>query len=130
MIFQTIPDFNFQSHQGRAVCAVCGTISKPGQIVFRPPHADDFDGFFDICENCIREAADHLGLQEVAPLQEAQAADTAAIVKLHEELSSAREALATVTRENVRLQDTLEELAQPIEVSYEELAEAEEFDDA
>ena len=123
MIFQTIPEYDHLSFAGQYKCAVCGSGRRKDEVIFRPPMPDDFDGFFDICSNCVREAADFLGIRETATIEAAldqsEEARVAAVLQAQE----AREAMATVVRENVRLQDELEDLNAPQEISYEALQE-------
>jgi len=118
MIWQTISDFDYLSYEGRAVCSICGSTCRKGQMVFRPPQPDDVSGFWDICENCIREAADHLGLGEVGPLEKTAEDLRDVVATAHQELIGAHDALATITRENVRLQDVIEDLNLPLEESF------------
>ena len=119
MIWQTADSYDHLSHQGQYKCAVCGSGARAADsVIFRPPAPDDFDGFFDICESCIREAAQHLGIAETAGAEHANRSLTKEVAKVSADLSASRDALATVTRENVRLQDVLEELSAPIEEPY------------
>lgn len=116
MIWNQIEDFNHLSWEGRAVCANCGSTKQPDdEFVFRPAFLDEVNGFPDICANCIREAADALGIGETGDLEVELDHTRQNIADLLEELGAARDALATVTRDNVRLQDVIEDLNAPVE---------------
>ena len=112
-----VTDFNFQSWNGQAQCAVCGGPAR-NERIFRPPHADDYEGFFDICSNCIREAADELGLAETHIIEHQTEELQSTLGNLLEELRGSRDALATVTRENVRLQDVIDTMNEPVETRF------------
>lgn len=110
MIWLTLTDYDHLSYQGRYVCAVCGSGKRDADtVIFRPPHFDDFDGAFDVCESCIREAAQHLGIAETAGFEHVNRKLEKEVARVSGDLAASRDALATVTRENVRLQDALEE---------------------
>lgn len=116
-IWQVIPDFDHLTAYGKAVCSICGSTSKPGDPVFRPPVPDDVDGYHDICADCIRQAAHFLGFADPAAfdnLENAFNATREAYALQTEELASSREALATVVRDNVRLQDVIDDLNSPV----------------
>lgn len=119
MIWQTIPDYDHLSYKAQYKCSVCGSgMRKADTVIFRPPTFDDIDGFPDVCESCIREAAQFLGIAETAGAEHANATLTKEVARISEELSASRDALATVTRENVRLQEVIEDLNAPIEEAY------------
>lgn len=110
MIWNVLPTFDHLSWGGQYACAVCGSGDRPSvEKIFRPPVVDDFDGSFDVCEHCIREAARELGISETAGFEHANETLTKQVVKLQEELEQARDAQASLARENVRLQDIIEE---------------------
>ena len=120
-IWMKVEDFNFQSWDGQSICAVCGSPKKKHHIhVFRPPHPDDVSGFFDICEDCMRQAADELGLGETTGLTRSVEVALKDLAKAQEEKVQLQEALATVTRMNVTLQDEIDELNAPMEVPFED----------
>lgn len=126
-IWNPIPDFNHLSYDGQANCAVCGSDkAKTDEFVFRPPTMDHVSGFFDICASCIGQGADDLGwLEPDRATAIAAAADKAhaEAIALADQLAAARDALATVTRENVRLQEAIDDLNSPVEVSFDEVDE-------
>lgn len=106
-----LDDFDYGSWDGKAACAVCGSIKRQSETrIFRPPVTDDVSGSFDICEGCIREGASQLGLAETAGADRVIRKLEKEVQRLSDDLSGMRDALATMTRENVRLQDTLDEL--------------------
>lgn len=127
-LWQVIPDFDHLTAYGQYVCTVSGAPNPKGDVVFRPPHPDDVDGYHDVGADAIRQAADYLGW--IAPeayeaLKEHAEREHEANIALGAELVEARDALATVTRENVRLQEVIEELNQPFELAFDDLSEEE-----
>lgn len=121
-VWLRIPDFNELSWNGRAVCFTCGSTKRDTEeAVFRPQAMDDFSGFPDLCEGCIVEAASQIGMVESDVAVQAQEGNLRmrdALASVGEELTAARSALATVTRENVRLQDDIEEMILAVEEPY------------
>lgn len=110
-IWNRIPDFDHLSWDGAAKCFNCGSTKRPTEEgVFRPQNFDDISGFPDICEGCMTEAAAELGLvaSQDGALKEIQHE----LSELLEELRGSRDALATLTRENVRLQELIDDLSQ------------------
>lgn len=110
-IWIKLPDYDHLSYQGQYSCSVCGSSETPKPI-FRPPTFDEFDGFTDVCPNCIRDAAAELGMVEPKALRSAQEVAglfSAELSDLQEQLQQARDAQASLARENVRLQDLLDE---------------------
>jgi len=104
-IWQVISDFDHLT-SGNATCTVCGSIKADTYTaVFRPPQIiDEFTGFADICQSCMEQGANELGWIDpvvAKALIGKQAVDAESIRLLEEKLKSSREALATVTRENV-----------------------------
>jgi hypothetical protein len=60
MPFKRHDDFDHNTAYG-ARCTCCGNIKQQRhKSVFRPDIMDDFDGFHDVCEDCISQAADEL----------------------------------------------------------------------
>lgn len=113
-----IPDYDHLSYEGRYSCAVCGASETP-KPVFRPPVMIDMDGFFDICPDCIGQAAHQLGFVTEAAngvLMDQIDQVTDQYGEALVDLASSREAQASLARENVRLQDQIEELEQAFEV--------------
>jgi hypothetical protein len=110
-------DFNFQSWGGRSSCAVCGSPSR-GERVFRPPAADDFEGFFDICTGCMTEAADEMGMVAPGDVNLSEYVTIADFTQAQAELLMSRDACMTLTRENVRLQDVIESLEEPVDYVF------------
>jgi len=116
-IWQSPPnpdDFNFQSWGGNSACSVCGGPSRD-ERVFRPPSADDFEGFFDICTGCMTEAADELGMVVIGDVDLSQFVSIADFTTAQSELLMSRDAVMTLTRENVRLQDVIAALEEPVD---------------
>ena len=110
-------DFDELSWEGTYACAVCGSIKRPDEErIFRPPTHDDFSGSFDICEGCIREGAKELGLAETAGAQHVINKLTKEVSRISDELSSARDSQASLARENVRLQEVIDDLNAPDEL--------------
>lgn len=131
-IWQVIPDYDHLTAYGQYVCSVSGSPSPKGDPVFRPPHPDDVDGFHDVGADAIRQAADYLGW--ISPDRYAVLEETAnrlhdEAVALAKELAEAREVQATLVRENVRLQDIIEELNNPIFEDIDDLIAEEDSDD-
>lgn len=123
-IWMRPPDFDHLSYGGTAKCAVCGSTKRSTETaIFRPPNHDEFDGFFDICEGCIREAAQELGLAETAGAQRVIRKLEKEVSDLSVDLSGARDAQQTLSRENVRLQDVIEDLNAPVVEYVEEYQE-------
>lgn len=115
-------DFDHLSYGGVAKCSVCGSTKRDHEdSVFRPPHPDDFSGFFDICEGCIREAAKTLGLAETAGAERVIEKLQREVSDLSADLSGARDAQAALARENVRLQDVMDDLNAPFEIPSDDM---------
>jgi cell division septum initiation protein DivIVA len=96
-----------------AQCVNCGSPKHADHdYVFRLQRMDEVDGFWDLCQNCIEEAAFLLGFTtpkaSKAQVREIKALEKE-IERLKEAAAGARSALAEVTRENVRLQDEIED---------------------
>tara|TARA_R100001460_G_scaffold107309_2_gene155853 strand:- start:10657 stop:10944 length:288 start_codon:yes stop_codon:yes gene_type:complete len=86
--------------------------------VFRPNTMDDFDGFHDICQACVEEAANNLGF--AAPSVNKRLNTT--IKNLREDLAEARElftesqeTIRNLCRENNNLQEELADLTSSFE---------------
>lgn len=110
-VWQHLPDFDHLTWESRSVCSNCGSAKRRTESgIFRPNTLDDFSGFPDLCEGCVVEAADMLGLVSADNTGALQAAQQE-VCDLLEELRAARDALATVTRENVRLQEVIDDLS-------------------
>lgn len=130
-IWQVIPDFDHLTAYGKAVCPVCGSTSKTGDPVFRPQAPDDIDGYHDICADCIRQAADFLGWKSpdsYVSMREIASKEHEANIEFGAELVAAREALATVVRDNVRLQDVIDDLNSPVFETLDDVLEDEDSD--
>ncbi len=108
-----------------AKCAACSNIKlKEHTTVFRPDIEDDFDGFHDICQACIEQAAHDLGMQDADRAQYTQLALTEA--ELLRDQSDRRynegvEAIMVVTRENVNMQATIDRLLDELTETAEQL---------
>lgn len=97
-----------------AKCAACANIKLPQHsTVFRPDIEDDFDGFHDICQACVEQAAHDLGMVDL------DIADTLRVAVIAAELArdeadlrhnETREAVLVLTRENVYLQAEVDSL--------------------
>ncbi len=100
MIF-VIPGLDVDSRpRGVGKCSICNTHGQPGDRALRLGEVIDFEGFFDICEQCGREIAKTIGW--VAP--EALASEAAR--------ADAAEAYASALEEHAALkQDTIDHLA-------------------
>ncbi len=112
-VWQRIEDFNHLSLNGIPKCFNCGGIKrKSEEFVYRPQAMDDFSGFPDLCEGCIVEAAALIGMIEsdvaVQAHNEQKALDLV-VSELLDESAEQRAALSAVTRENVRLQDVIDD---------------------
>tara|TARA_Y100000401_G_scaffold103240_1_gene94094 strand:- start:442 stop:729 length:288 start_codon:yes stop_codon:yes gene_type:complete len=86
--------------------------------VFRPNTMDDFDGFHDICQACVEEAANNLGF--AAPSVNKRLNTT--IKNLRKDLAEARElftesqeTIRNLCRENSNLQEELTDLTSSFE---------------
>ena len=122
------PDFDHLSWEGRAVCSNCGsTKRRTEEAIFRPQTLDYFSGHPDLCEGCIGEAAEMIGLvaDKSGALREVQQE----VSSLLEELRMSRDALATVTRENVRLQEVIDDLNEPFMEDLDAVIADEDADD-
>ncbi len=118
-IWQRPNDFDHLSWDGTAKCFNCGsTKRKTEEAIFRPATFDDMSGFPDLCEGCVVEAAAVLGLvvDNSVALKDAQHE----FAEVLEVLRTTREALAAVTRENVRLQEVLDDFTMSVEEPYSE----------
>ena len=105
-------DFNELSYHGTALCAVCGSTKRDYETgIFRPVTFDDFDGFFDMCEGCITEAAGHLGFvkQNAGPLNELRALKKE-LHNAHLDTERSQAAVSELAAMNAALNTTLEEL--------------------
>jgi hypothetical protein len=111
-VWQIIDDFDHLTAYG-ARCTNCGNIKQDHHVgVFRPQNMDEVDGFHDLCEDCVANAAFALGftpeedylrtVEELATLKEEHEL-------LRTKYEGARSAQMTLARENVALQDLLEE---------------------
>tara|TARA_R100000458_G_C8247127_1_gene224824 strand:- start:736 stop:1107 length:372 start_codon:yes stop_codon:yes gene_type:complete len=111
-------DFDHNTAYG-ARCTACGNIKlKNHQGVFRPSVMDDVDGFHDICQECIAQAAHELGF--IQP-RVAKSLKTR-IANLNSDLSEAQsmyinsqETIRSLCRENSNLQDELQNLTKSFE---------------
>ena len=104
MIWIETDDFDALSWDGRHVCAVCGSPkSHEHDRVFRPPVTDDVSGSFDICEDCIRQAARALGLAETEGAEHVIRKLEKEVARISDELTAARGAEESLTAANVRL---------------------------
>lgn len=131
-VWIVIPDYDHLTAYGQYRCTVSGETCPPGDVVFRPPMPDDIDGYHDVSANAIRQAAEYLGW--VAPelyenLREINQHIQLDLARAVEQLQESRDALATVTRENVRLQDEIDALNEPVFADFEDILAAEEGDD-
>jgi len=112
-------DFDHNTAYG-ARCTVCGNIRQARHKgVFRPQVMDDFDGFHDICEDCVTQAASELG--HVQP-KVAKSMTTKA-TNLRNELAEAQSlyiesqnTIRTLCKENANLQELVNNLAKPVEL--------------
>ncbi len=111
-------DFDQNTAYG-ARCTCCGNIKMPNhEGVFRPNTMDDFDGFHDICQACVEEAANNLGF--AAPSVNKRLNTT--IKNLRKDLAEARElftesqeTIRNLCRENSNLQEELTDLTSSFE---------------
>lgn len=119
-IWNRIDDFNHLSWGGGARCFNCGSTKRTTETsVFRPQQMDEIEGYPDLCEGCMTEGAAALGLTDTLALEEALLKAELGRVAMVLEVQSAHDALATLTRENVRLQDLIEDLNSPMEIPTE-----------
>ena len=99
----------------------CGNIKQKHHIgIFRMQTMDEVDGFWDLCQDCVEGAAFHLGFTdpEVVPGLEHQLEEFKAMYfELEGKYEGARSAQMSLARENVLLQDEIEELTAPVEIS-------------
>ena len=112
-IWFILPDFDHLT-KGGARCTVCGGVKQPHHIgVFRPPTIDEIDGFSDICEDCMHQAANVLGYSEPNRRAELEMRieELESLVQVTEgKYEGARSAQMSLARENVVLQDIIEDL--------------------
>ena len=118
MPFTLHADFDHNTAYG-ARCTSCGNIKlKLHQGVFRPTIMDDVDGFHDICQDCVSEAAHDLGY--IKP-RVAKGLNTR-IANLNSDLSEAQslyiesqETIRNLCRSHANLQDELSNLTKSFE---------------
>ena len=119
MIWTTLTDFDHLSWEGRAVCANCGSTKPKGdEFIYRPTTLDEVNGFPDICGNCIREAAADLGLIESNRVDYTEFVTRTDFVLVQEEAEHSREAMAHVVRDNVRLQDIIDDMNEIVDTRF------------
>ena len=111
MPFTKHDDFDHNTAYG-ARCTCCGNIKqRRHKSVFRPTVMDDVDGFHDICEDCVSQAADELGFTNPTFSK----SQSTRIKNLQADLTEAQsmyiesqETIRNLCRENTTLQKELE----------------------
>ncbi len=95
-----------------AKCAACSNIKLPEHsTVFRPDIEDDFDGFHDVCQACIEQAAHDVGMVDAKVAVDMRLAldglrlDRDEIDLRHQEMT---DTIKVLTRENVYLQANID----------------------
>ncbi len=126
-----VDDFDQMTWEGVEQCTVCNTRKLPEHDgVFRHPMEVGTVGSPDICQRCVTEAAESIGWVD-AEKSKAQAelldATLASLAELQEKRLQDLDAIASLTRLNVNLQEQIDDLNAPDE-SFEEMLTATDAD--